>query len=41
MLDQIKPDEKLIFSIHPKWLEHSIEKSLKKLNVETIDCVYL
>ena len=28
-------------SIHPFWLEHSIFKSLDKLKLNTIDCVYL
>ena len=27
--------------VHPFWLEHSIFKSLHKLKLETIDCVYL
>ena len=33
--------EDMVFSINPVWLEHSINKSLKKLNIETLDCVYL
>ena len=31
----------MLYSLHPLWLEHSINKSLKKLNIETLDCVYL
>jgi len=31
----------MIYSMHPEWLRHSISKSLYKLNMETIDCVYL
>ena len=30
-----------MFSMHPRWLEHSIMKSMSRLNVETLDCVYL
>ena len=40
-IEEFKFREQTIHSIHPKWLEHSINKSLAKLNVQTIDCVYL
>ena len=31
----------MIHSIHPKWLEYSIHKTLDKLKIQTLDCVYL
>lgn len=34
-------EKRYMHSIHPRWLEHSITKSLNRLNVETLDCVYL
>ena len=34
------PQQKL-WSIHPLWLEHSINMTRRKLAVQTIDCVYL
>lgn len=40
-LEQEDTPEHFLYSIHPKWLEHSIERSRQKLGVETIDCVYL
>jgi aryl-alcohol dehydrogenase-like predicted oxidoreductase len=39
--EEIVPKISPIHCIHPKWLEHSIFKSLSKLKLETIDCVYL
>lgn len=31
----------MVHSLHPIWLSHSLETSLKRMNLETIDCVYL
>jgi len=33
--------EQFLWSMHPQWLEYSINKSLSKLNIESLDCVYL
>ena len=30
-----------VYSMHPLWLEHSLKKTLKKLGVETLDCLLL
>jgi len=39
--EDIIPKKHSMHCIHPFWLEHSIFKSLHKLKLETIDCVYL
>lgn len=38
---ETEEDKRYLFSMHPRWLEHSIMKSLSRLNIETLDCVYL
>lgn len=31
----------MIHSLHPVWLSYSLQKTLKKLNVATLDCLLL
>lgn len=31
----------MVHSLHPAWLSHCLEQSLSRLNLETLDCVYL
>ena len=37
----IMPQKQMVYCLHPEWLHHSITKSLEKLSIETLDCVYL
>jgi aryl-alcohol dehydrogenase-like predicted oxidoreductase len=31
----------MVHSLHPEWLKHSLEITLARLNISTLDCVYL
>ena len=34
-------EKQMVYSLHPEWLRYCLDLSLKRLGVETIDCVYL
>lgn len=31
----------MVHSLHPEWLSYSLNKTLQKLNVDTLDCLLL
>ena len=36
-----KIEMQMTHCLHPEWLSFSLDKTLKKLNVETLDCLFL